>query len=136
MKVSVVIPTYNRAHVVVEAIDSALAQTFPDLEVIVVDDGSSDDTASRVRGHPDPRVRYLVRPHAGVSATRNAGIAAARGTLLSFLDSDDLWRPDKLAREVAFLEAHPDVAALFSDAAKHRAGRVVGSFVADSPVFA
>lgn len=136
MKVSVVIPTYNRAHVVLDAIGSVLVQTIDDLEVIVVDDGSTDDTGAQVRSVSDPRVRYLPRPHAGVSATRNAGIAVARGTLISFLDSDDLWLPDKLAREVAFLSAHPGVDAVFGDAHKYHDGRFTASFVGQSLVFA
>src|SRR5436309_10403806 len=98
--VSVVRPTHDRGRVVVEAIESALAQTHPPLEVIVVDDGSTDDTAERVGRLRDARVRYLRRPHAGVSAARNAGIAAATGDLVAFLDSDDPWKPDKLEAEV------------------------------------
>src|SRR5438445_2990879 len=118
VKVSVVIPTYNRARVVGEAIESALAQTHGNLEAIVIDDGSTDDTAERVGRLRDPRLRYLGRAHAGVSSARNAGIAAATGDLVSFLDSDDLWKPDKLAAEVAALAGHPAAGGVFSDLEK------------------
>jgi glycosyltransferase involved in cell wall biosynthesis len=135
MKVSAVIPTYNRGHVVGRAVASVLAQTHPDLEVLVVDDGSSDDTAARLADVHDPRLRYVRRPHAGVSATRNAGVALATGELIAFLDSDDLWKPEKLAREVAFLERHPDVQAVFSDLEKHDGELFIPSFMRASPLF-
>ncbi|MGH7325719.1 MAG: glycosyltransferase [Candidatus Rokuibacteriota bacterium] len=135
MKVSVIIPTYNRGHVVGRALASVLTQTYRDLEAIVVDDGSTDDTAARLRAVEDPRVRYVPRLHAGVSATRNAGIALATGELLAFLDSDDLWKPDKLAHEVRFLERHPEVQAVFSDLEKHDGDLFLPSFMRDSPLF-
>lgn len=134
-KVSVVIPTYNRAHIVGEAIQSVLAQTYTNLEVIVVDDGSTDDTDACVGRLADPRVRYLKRPHAGVSATRNAAIAVATGELVSFLDSDDLWKPDKLQAEVAFLARHPEVHAVFSDLEKVDDGVYVPSFMRTTAAF-
>ncbi|HXY91305.1 MAG TPA: glycosyltransferase family 2 protein [Acidimicrobiia bacterium] len=94
---SVVIPTYNRAALIPVAVRSALAQTEADLEVVVVDDGSTDGTAAAVSSIPDPRVRYVRRDRAGVSATRNAGAALARGEFLVFLDSDDELLPTALA---------------------------------------
>ena len=133
--VSVVIPTYNRARVVGEAIESALAQTHENLEVIVVDDGSVDDTAKRVGRLRDPRLRYLGREHAGVSSSRNAGIAAASGDLVSFLDSDDLWKPDKIEAEVAALAAHPTAGGVFSDLEKLEGATVVPSFMRRTRVF-
>ena len=135
MKVTVVIPTYNRSHVVDRAVRSALAQTHRDVEIIVVDDGSTDDTAARVRTFTDPRVRYVARPHRGVSATRNAGVALATTELVAFLDSDDVWRPDKLERECAFLARHPEVDAVFSDLEKHDGAVLVPSFMRASPTF-
>ncbi len=106
--VSVVIPTWNRAASVRRAIDSVLAQDFTDLEVIVVDDASTDDTAQAVRGIADGRVRLLEQPvNQGVSAARNRGIAAARAPLIAFLDSDDIWLPGKLSRQVALMDASP-----------------------------
>ena len=102
-QVSVVIPTYNRAHILGRAIDSVLQQTHRDLELIIVDDGSSDGTAALVRGIEDPRVRYVHQQNRGVSAARNRGIAEARAEWLAFLDSDDEWLPQKLERQFSAL---------------------------------
>jgi glycosyltransferase involved in cell wall biosynthesis len=135
VKVSVVIPTYDRGRVVGEAIDSALAQRHRHLEVIVVDDGSTDDTAERVARLRDRRVRLLRRPHAGVSAARNAGIAAATGELVAFLDSDDLWKPDKLEAEVAALARYPSSGGVFSDLEKREGATLVPSFMRHTRVF-
>src|SRR5262245_66529899 len=96
MTVSVVIPTYNRAGTVIDAVRSVLAQQFEDFELIVVDDGSTDDTAARVASIPDERLRYVAGPHAGVSAARNLGVRRATGSVIAFLDSDDVWHPGKL----------------------------------------
>lgn len=141
MKVSVIIPTYNRGHVVGQAIESVLAQTYRNFEVLVVDDGSVDDTARRLPswtegGDRARRVRYLRRPHRGVAAARNAGVAAAAGSVVSFLDSDDLWKPDKLEHEVGFLLRHPDADAVFSDLEKQDGRLFLPSFMRASPVFA
>jgi glycosyltransferase involved in cell wall biosynthesis len=106
--VSVIIPTYNRAGYVTEAIASALEQTHRPFEVIVVDDGSTDDTAAVLAGYGDP-VRVIRQPNGGVGAARNTGVAHARGDCIAFLDSDDLWHPEKLARQVALLEADPEL---------------------------
>ena len=133
--VSVVIPTHDRGRVVVEAIESALAQTHPPLEVIVVDDGSTDETAERVGRLRDARVRYLRRPHAGVSAARNAGIAAATGDLVAFLDSDDLWKPDKVEAEIAALARYPSAGGVFSDLEKVDGATFVPSFMRRTRVF-
>lgn len=105
--VSVVIPTWDRAQSFRKALDSALAQTETDLEVIVVDDGSPTDVAERaVRARADGRVRYIRLPeHRGVSAARNAGVQAATGKYVAFLDDDDEWLPDKLQHQVSVLEA-------------------------------
>jgi GT2 family glycosyltransferase len=117
--VSVIIPAYNRAHLVARAIDSVLGQTYPHCHVILVDDGSTDgtETAVRERYGQSPRVRVLRERNRGVSAARNAGLVAATGDYVAFLDSDDLWRPWKLAVQVACLErlrAH-GVGMLWSD---------------------
>lgn len=99
--VSVIVPTYQRAHLVVDAIESILDQTFTDLEVLVIDDGSTDATDEAVRSIGDPRVRYVRQfPNAGVAAARNRGLRESRGRYLAFLDSDDTWFPDKLARQL------------------------------------
>ena len=107
--VSVVIPAYNRADTVGRAVDSALAQTLDDIEVLVVDDGSTDDTAAVVEGYDDPRVRLLSHDgNRGRSAARNTGIEAAHGEFVAFLDSDDQWLPAKLARQVDCLRGRAD----------------------------
>ena len=106
--VSVVIPAYNYARYLSMAIESALAQTHPPLEVIVVDDGSTDETPSVLAAHGD-RIRAIRQPNGGAGAARNTGIAAARGDYLAFLDSDDLWRRDKLELQLARFARDPDL---------------------------
>jgi glycosyltransferase involved in cell wall biosynthesis len=103
-KVSVVIPTYNRADKVGKTIESALAQTFRDLEVIVVDDGSSDDTGRVLSEAFGDRIRYFAQANQGASMARNKGIELARGEWIAFLDSDDLWEKDKLEYQLKALE--------------------------------
>lgn len=109
--VSVIIPTYNRAAWVKEAAASVLAQTFRDYELIVVDDGSTDATLEALipLGLGGPLKVLRSKQRQGVSAARNLGAAAAQGGWLAFLDSDDLWLPDKLARQVEYLRAHPEL---------------------------
>ncbi len=104
--VSVVIPAYNRRDMLQEAVDTVLAQTYADLELIVVDDGSSDDTTSVLTPYGDA-VTLLTQKNRGVSAARNLGVSRAKGSYVAFLDSDDLWLPDKLKRQVAFFKEHP-----------------------------
>ncbi len=105
--VSVIIPTYNRAWIVKEAIESVLSQTFKDYELIVIDDGSTDNTMDILA--PLKRDIILVQQeNQGVSAARNRGLAEAGGEFIAFLDSDDLWLPEKLAVQVAFFTSHPD----------------------------
>jgi glycosyltransferase involved in cell wall biosynthesis len=106
--VSVVIPIYNYGRFLREALDSALAQTYPPLEVIVVDDGSTDDTPQVLAGYGD-RIRAIRQDNHGVGAARNTGIAAARGEYIAFLDSDDIWRPGKLESEMARFAADPEL---------------------------
>jgi glycosyltransferase involved in cell wall biosynthesis len=101
--VSVIIPTYNRAHVVPEAIESVLRQSYPHLEVIVVDDGSTDNTPECLQQFAG-RIRVVTQENAGPAAARNRGIEVAQGELIAFLDSDDLWLPTKLERQVTLLQ--------------------------------
>lgn len=136
MRVSVVIPTYNRAGTILTAVESALAQGFRALEVVVVDDGSTDDTAERLAKVHDARLRCIRGRHAGVAAARNLGVREAGGELIAFLDSDDAWMPHKLEHEVAFLDAHPEADAVFSDLQKRDGHRVVPSFMRETSVFA
>ncbi|ELY42001.1 glycosyltransferase family 2 protein [Natronorubrum tibetense] len=108
-RVSVIIPTYNRATTLPRAIDSALAQTVDDLEVVVVDDGSTDDTDSVLAEYDDPRVRPVVHAtNQGANVARNTGIDHARGEYVAFLDSDDEWRSEKLERQLETLEDRSD----------------------------
>ena len=113
-RVSVLIPTYNCGRFISEAIDSVLAQTFTDFEIIVVDDGSTDDTAQVMTQYP--QVKYIQREHCGVSPTRNAAIAAATGEIVVFLDADDMWTPDKLEKQVKYLDENPDCMLVFTKA--------------------
>ncbi len=113
-RVSAVIPTHNRANLVTRAIHSALAALLPGDEIVVVDDGSTDGTASAVEAFGPP-VHLMRLPHRGAGAARNAGLDAARGPFVAFLDDDDEWFPDKVALQRAFLEQRPDVLFTFSD---------------------
>jgi glycosyltransferase involved in cell wall biosynthesis len=109
--ISVVIPSYNHGGFVIEAVDSALAQTYENIEVIVIDDGSEDDTAERLARYGD-RVRYHRQENQGLSAARNTGIRLAAGEWVAFLDADDVWHPQKLQLQVAALLANPDLVLL------------------------
>jgi glycosyltransferase involved in cell wall biosynthesis len=104
--ISVVIPTYNYARYLPEAIDSVLAQTYAPLEIIVVDDGSTDDTPQVLATYGE-KIRIIRQDNQGVAAARNTGVAAARGEYIALLDSDDLWLPRKLELQVARFESDP-----------------------------
>lgn len=124
--VSVVVPAFNAAWCVGKAIDSVLAQTFRDFELIVVDDGSTDGTADALARYGNA-ITVVRQPNGGMSNARNAGIKRARGRYLAFLDADDRWLPEKLARQVSLLETDPTLVfcaakALLEDADGHRQG--------------
>ncbi len=107
--ISVIIPTFNRSFLVKEAIDSVLMQSYQRFEMIIVDDGSTDDTPQVLSAYKNERnITVLSITHAGPSAARNRGIQAAHGEYLAFLDSDDLWLPDKLSTQMDFFHANPD----------------------------
>jgi glycosyltransferase involved in cell wall biosynthesis len=109
--VSIIIPTFNYGRYVQDAVDSALAQTYPHVEVIVVDDGSTDDTKEQLAPYGD-RIRYVYQDNQGLSAARNTGIRAARGEWISFLDSDDALHPRKTELQLQAMETHSQYALL------------------------
>ncbi|WP_166259652.1 glycosyltransferase family 2 protein [Marinobacter salicampi] len=115
---SVVIPSYNRSGMTKEAIESVLDQTFQDFEIIVVDDGSTDDTDEVLRSF-DEKIIYHKQTNAGVASARNKGVALSNGQYICYLDSDDLWHPEKLAIYKDSLSKIPDASFLFSDFHKH-----------------
>lgn len=117
-RVSVILPTYNRRELVVEAIESVRAQTFRDFELLVVDDGSTDGTAEHLqeRYADEPWLRLVRQDNRGPSKARNRGIELAEGELVGFLDSDDLYLPRNLEAQVAALDARPDMAMVLCDA--------------------
>ncbi len=113
--VSVIVPAYNAGRTINATLTTALGQTHRHLEVIVVDDGSEDDTGAVVKRHGDPRLRYILQPNAGVAAARNRGIAEARGAFIATLDADDLWYPTKIERQIErFGAAGPDTALVYA----------------------
>jgi glycosyltransferase involved in cell wall biosynthesis len=120
--VTALIPTYNYGRFVTQAVESALAQTYRHIEIIVVDDGSSDDTRERLAPYSE-RIRYIYQDNQSVAAARNTGIQAARGNLIAFLDADDLWHPHKLELQMRYLADHPSVRLLavdrLADGAQH-----------------
>ena len=124
MDVSVVIPTWNRADQVLQAINSVINQSVPPAEILVVDDGSEDDTAERVLT-AFPKVRLLRQANLGVSRARNRGITEANGEWIAFLDSDDTWLPDKLAKQMELLRLQPDLLACHTEEIWIRNGRRV-----------
>jgi glycosyltransferase involved in cell wall biosynthesis len=127
-RLSVVIPTWNRARLVCEAVESVLRQEGGDLEVIVVDDGSTDGTAEAIERRFGKSVKLLrMATRSGVGAARNEGVGEATGDLLAFLDSDDLWLPGKLNAELDVLERFPDAEAIVSDSRFIADGQSVGT---------
>ena len=114
MKVSVIIPTYNREELLCEAINSVLSQSFTDLEIIVIDDGSTDNTETRVSQF-DKRVRYIKQNNRGVNAARNRAMSLSKGEYIALLDSDDLWKYNKLGLQVDILDRFNEVAYVYSN---------------------
>jgi glycosyltransferase involved in cell wall biosynthesis len=114
--VSVVVPAYNAERFLARAMRSALAQTYTNLELIVVDDGSTDATVEVIRSFRDPRVQYLSQPNHGQGAARNHGIMSSAGRYVTFLDADDAYLPAKVQRQVQFLETHREYQVVFCDA--------------------
>jgi glycosyltransferase involved in cell wall biosynthesis len=139
-KVSVIITTYNYGHMLAESIDSVLGQDYADFELIVVDDGSTDDTAGvagQYKKGDASLFRYIRQDHAGIAVARNTGIAAARGELIAFQDADDVWAPNTLALRVRAMERHPELGMVFGDAAVEQDGRMlVPSFLRERKALA
>ncbi len=107
--VSIVVPTYNRAGNITKTVDSILDQTYKNIELIIVDDGSTDNTQDVLKSYAD-RIQYIYQDNAGPSAARNKGIQEAQGEFIAFLDSDDLWKPEKIEKQVELLiKAGPEV---------------------------
>ena len=111
--ISIIVPAYNSARYLAEALDSALAQNYEPKELIVVDDGSTDETSQIIARYGN-RLEALRQPNQGSAVARNAGIAASRGEYIAFLDADDLWLPDKLCVQARYLDRHPEVGMVYS----------------------
>jgi glycosyltransferase involved in cell wall biosynthesis len=111
--ISCIVPVFNGERYLAETLESILKQTYGPLEIIVADDGSTDGTPAVVARYRE-RVTYLWQPNAGETAARNLGLCAARGDFVAFLDADDLWHPDKLARQVARFQERPDLDLCFT----------------------
>lgn len=114
--VSVIVPTYNRALFIANAIQSVLNQTYSNFELIIVDDGSTDNTGEVVGQFSDPRIRYVRQENKGRSNARNHALALAKGKYITFLDSDDLYQPDKIELQVAYLDEHPETSMVYTSA--------------------
>jgi glycosyltransferase involved in cell wall biosynthesis len=112
--VSVVIPVFNQERYIVEAVDSVLKQTYDNVELVVVDDGSTDRTAEILKGYGD-RIRYMRQDNAGAATALNRGIEAAKGELVGWLSSDDVYEPAKVERQVEHFDAHPNVGLTYTD---------------------
>ncbi len=113
---SIIIPTWNAGRYVAEAVDSALAQTYPNCEVIVVDDGSTDSTKAVLEPYTSAKkIIYIYQKNGGLSTARNAGIRASRGAYIALLDSDDIFLSEKIAEQVQYLETHPDCDVSYCD---------------------
>lgn len=131
-KVTVVIPAYNAMRYLPETMETALAQTFTDFEVLVVNDGSTDHTAEWVSQVTDPRVRIVSQENKGLAGARNTGIAHAKGEYIAYLDADDLWEPTKLEKQVRCLDENPEVGLVYTwtalaDQDGKSTGRVISS---------
>lgn len=118
--VSVIIPVFNCEAYLAEAVGSVLAQTYRPLEIVIVNDGSTDGSAEVARSFDDPSVRYCYQENAGIGAARNKGIDLARGEYFAFLDADDIWAPEKLSLQMACLEKDPDLEIVFGQVTEFR----------------
>jgi glycosyltransferase involved in cell wall biosynthesis len=125
--VSVILTTYNRAHLVLESIYSVLNQTYKELELLIIDDGSTDTTSALVENIPDPRIRYYKLPHCGRTAIlKNFAIRQSKGEFIAFNDSDDTWEERKLEKQVQLLLKHPHIGFSITDAVNYTEGKILG----------
>jgi glycosyltransferase involved in cell wall biosynthesis len=122
--VSIIVPTYNSSAYIYETIDSLLAQTFKDYEIIIVDDGSTDDTQEKLKIYGD-KIKYIYQSNQGPSVARNNGITLAVGKYIAFLDSDDLWLSEKLELQVNFMENNPDYGLVSCDALAFKDNQII-----------
>lgn len=126
MSISVVIPTYNRAHLLPKAVKSVMAQTLQPLEIIIVDDLSTDNTKEVVESFQNEKIKYVVNSRTkGANGARNTGILMAKGEYIAFQDSDDIWLPDKLEKQVQFIKNHPETDMCFCSLKLESFSRVV-----------
>ena len=115
IKISVVIPTYNRANTIIKSIESALNQSYPVDEIIIVDDSSTDDTGLRVKGVNDDRIKYFfLEQNRGAAGARNYGVSQAMNDMIAFLDSDDVWHPDKTEKQVGLKKENSDLRLIYT----------------------
>lgn len=111
-KISIVIPTYNQSEYLQEAVESVLNQTYKNIEIIIVDDGSTDNTLGVVRSFDNNKIIYIQQKNKGASSARNTGIKKANGEYIAFLDSDDLWLKNKLRKQIDFIKENPEIGLL------------------------
>lgn len=124
-KVSVIIPTYNRASKLMKSIESVLNQTYSNIELVVVDDGSTDNTQELVESINDERINYIKLPHnRGASGARNAGVEYSKGKIIAFEDSDDLWKKEKLEKQMSYWKEHPEFSMIYCQYNMHVSGEV------------
>lgn len=131
-QVSIIVPSYNSGGWIRECVNSVLRQSYPNLDIIVVDDGSQDSTAQILREF-EGQIRFMQLQHVGVGAARNAAIKAAGGEFVAFLDSDDLWHQDKIRKQVDFLLRNPQCCMIYSDAEEFDDSGTRGGFFAKFP---
>lgn len=124
--VSIILPTYNRASMVMESIRSVLEQSYSNFELIIVDDGSEDETGALVASIPDPRIQYHYLPHTGyTSRLKNFALQRATGEYIAFIDSDDMWKPGKLERQIALLNENPSIGFSITDVTTFKADTIL-----------
>lgn len=131
--VSVIMPVYNNEKFVSQAVQSVLNQTISDLELIIIDDGSTDGTRNVIESFSDERIKYHYQENAGPGAGRNNGMSLSKGEFIAFIDSDDMYKPNKLERQIEFLKENPQYGLVYCEAEVIDAqGNFVANVKADS----